>query len=103
RSHRKINIDELPQLDLVAATLGEIAIAISKLSRNELVVDDLYKEVMKTEGFEELVLANAFDYLVENEKQAKAFMTKNVNLRKAWIERFFIEKFVNQRGEHRDF
>ncbi|GAV89045.1 Myb_DNA-bind_3 domain-containing protein, partial [Cephalotus follicularis] len=74
RSHRKRNRDELPQLDLVAAQLGEIAIAISKLSRNELNVDDLYKEVMKTEGFEELVLANAFDYLVENEKQAKAFM-----------------------------
>ncbi|GAV67539.1 LOW QUALITY PROTEIN: Myb_DNA-bind_3 domain-containing protein, partial [Cephalotus follicularis] len=74
RSHRKRNRDELPQLDLVAAQLGEIAIAISKLSRNELNVDDLYKEVMNTEGFEELVLANAFDYLVENEKQAKAFM-----------------------------
>ncbi|GAV64418.1 LOW QUALITY PROTEIN: Myb_DNA-bind_3 domain-containing protein, partial [Cephalotus follicularis] len=69
RSHRKRNRDELPQLDLVAAQLGEIA-----LSRNELIVDDLYKEVMKIEGFEELVLENAFDYLVENEKQAKAFM-----------------------------
>ncbi|GAV60303.1 hypothetical protein CFOL_v3_03834 [Cephalotus follicularis] len=105
RSHRKRNRDELPQLDLVAAQLGEIAIAISKLSQNELNVDDLYKEVMKTEvaGFEELVLANAFDYLVENEKQAKSFMAKNVNLRKVWIERFFIEKFVNQKGEDNDF
>ncbi|GAV72589.1 LOW QUALITY PROTEIN: Myb_DNA-bind_3 domain-containing protein, partial [Cephalotus follicularis] len=73
RSHRKRNRDELP-LDLVATQLGEIAIAISKLSRNELIVDDLYKEVMKIEGLEELVLVNAFDYLVENEKQAKAFM-----------------------------
>ncbi|GAV62747.1 Myb_DNA-bind_3 domain-containing protein, partial [Cephalotus follicularis] len=80
RSHRKRNHDELPQLDLVAAQLGEITMAISKLSRNELNVDDLYKEVMKTKGFEELVLANAFDYLVENEKQAKAFMAKNVNV-----------------------
>ncbi|GAV81546.1 hypothetical protein CFOL_v3_25000, partial [Cephalotus follicularis] len=90
RSHRKRNHDELPQLDLVAAQLaqlGEIVVAISKLSRNELIVDDIYKEVMKTEGFEELVL-DAFDYLMENEKQAKAFMAKNVNFRKAWTERF---------------
>ncbi|GAV60387.1 LOW QUALITY PROTEIN: Myb_DNA-bind_3 domain-containing protein, partial [Cephalotus follicularis] len=74
RSHRKRNCD-----DLVAAQLGEIAIPINKLSRNELIVDDLYK-VMKTEGFEEPVLVNAFDYLVDNEKQAKPFMAKNVNL-----------------------
>ncbi|GAV64197.1 LOW QUALITY PROTEIN: hypothetical protein CFOL_v3_07715, partial [Cephalotus follicularis] len=73
RPHRKRNRDELPQLDLVAAQLGEITIVISKLSWNELIIDDLYKEVMKTE-FEELVLANTFDYLVENEKLANVFM-----------------------------
>ncbi|GAV89058.1 LOW QUALITY PROTEIN: Myb_DNA-bind_3 domain-containing protein [Cephalotus follicularis] len=86
RSQRKRNRDEFPQLDLVAAQLGEIAVVISKLCRNELIVDDLYKEVMKIEGFEVLVLANAFDYLVDNEKQAKSFIVKNVIFKMSFLK-----------------
>ena len=52
---------------------------------------DLYDEMMKTEGFDEITLATAFDYLVQHEMLAKAFMAKNANLRKIWIENFIKE------------
>jgi hypothetical protein len=51
----------------------------------------LYTEVMKIEGFDEIILVDAFDHLVQNEMLTKAFMTKNANLRKIWIQ-----NFVNQ-------
>ena len=43
---------------------------------------DLYEEMMKTEQFDEVTLASAFDYLVQHEMLAKAFMVKNINLKK---------------------
>ena len=44
---------------------------------------------MKKESFEEVMLASAFDYLVDNERVAKAFMAKNARLRTLWLESFF--------------
>jgi len=37
---------------------------------------------MKIEGFDEITLGDAFDYLVQNEMLEKVFMAKNANLRK---------------------
>ena len=66
----------------------EVAMAIKNLNKNQLIVSDHYEEVMKTEEFDEVTLASAFDYLVEHEMLAKAFMAKNANLRKIWIQNF---------------
>jgi hypothetical protein len=44
---------------------------------------------MKTEGFDEEMLATAFDYLVQEEKVGRSFMAKNANLRKILLENFF--------------
>ncbi|KAG5543284.1 hypothetical protein RHGRI_016129 [Rhododendron griersonianum] len=74
--------------DKLSTQLEEVALAIKKLTDGRLNVNDLYEEVMKTEGFDELTLALAFDHLVENEKVAKAFMVKNARLRRAWLEGF---------------
>jgi hypothetical protein len=46
---------------------------------------------MKIEGFEEITLGDAFDHLVQNEMLEKAFMVKNANLRKIWLQ-----NYVNQ-------
>ncbi|KAH7844899.1 hypothetical protein Vadar_032805 [Vaccinium darrowii] len=69
--------------------IGEVTLAIKKLSDDRLNVKDLYDEVMKTEGFNEFTLASAFDHLVENKKVAKTFMVKSASLRRAWLEGFF--------------
>ncbi|KAH7851382.1 hypothetical protein Vadar_010728 [Vaccinium darrowii] len=69
--------------------IGEVALAIKKLSDDRLDVKDLYAEVMKTKGFDELTFASALDHLVENEKVAKAFVVKSARFRRAWLEGFF--------------
>uniref|UniRef100_A0A2K1XCF9 Myb/SANT-like domain-containing protein n=1 Tax=Populus trichocarpa TaxID=3694 RepID=A0A2K1XCF9_POPTR len=71
--------------------IGDVALAIQSLSKNQLDVNVLYAEVMKIEGFDEITLGEAFDHLVQNEMLAKAFMAKNANLRKNWVQ-----NFVNQ-------
>ncbi|KAK2975745.1 hypothetical protein RJ640_003507, partial [Escallonia rubra] len=58
----------------IRGEIGQVALAIKQLTKNELVISDLYDEVMKIGGFDETFLATVFDYLVENEKQTKAFM-----------------------------
>ncbi|XP_075648613.1 TMV resistance protein N-like [Castanea sativa] len=69
------------------------AISHRKRSRekDQLNVEDLYEEVMKIAGFDEHMLASAFDHLVDNERLARAFMAKNARLRTLWLEKFFIE------------
>ena len=57
--------------------------------KDQLNVKELYEEVMKIERFDEDMLASAFDYLVDNERLAKAFMAKNARLRTLWLEKFF--------------
>ncbi|XP_057512763.1 uncharacterized protein LOC130794816 [Actinidia eriantha] len=42
---------------------------------------EIPEEIMKIESYDEVMLAKAFDYLVEKEKLAKAFMAKNDRLR----------------------
>ncbi|KAF7142013.1 hypothetical protein RHSIM_Rhsim06G0037500 [Rhododendron simsii] len=80
---------QLEEVGLATKTkLEEVGLAIKKLTDDRLNVNDLYEEVMKTEGFDEPTLALAFDHLVENEKVAKAFMVKNARLRRAWLEGF---------------
>ena len=44
---------------------------------------------MKTEGFAEEMLASTFDYLVQEERVGRSFMTKNPKLRKIWLENYF--------------
>jgi len=56
--------------------------AFQNLSKNQFDVNELYTEVMKIEGFDEITLGVAFDHLVQNEMLTKAFMAKNANLRK---------------------
>jgi hypothetical protein len=92
RQHKKRNrMYEDDSVEKLFKKIRDVALAIQSLSKNQLDVNELYTEVMKIEGFEEIALGDAFDHLVQNEMLAKAFMEKNVNLRKIWVQ-----NFVNQ-------
>ncbi|CAK7340653.1 unnamed protein product [Dovyalis caffra] len=55
--------------------------------------NELYDVVMKITDFDDGILNNVFDYLVQNERLAKAFMARNEKHKKLWIE-----KFINEHG-----
>ena len=93
RQHRNKNcVYEDDNVEKLSKKIRDVAFAIQSLSKNQLDVNELYTEVMKIEGFDEITLGDAFDHLVQHEMLAKSFMVKNVNLRKIWIQ-----NFVNQR------
>jgi len=92
RQHRKINrMYEDDGVEKLSKKIGDVAFAIQSLSKNQLDVNELYIEMMKIEGFDEITLGDAFDHLVQNKMFAKQFMAKNANLRKIWVQ-----NFVNQ-------
>ncbi|KAM3220535.1 hypothetical protein P3L10_025066 [Capsicum annuum] len=67
---------------------GEVATAIGRMVDSRLDVTKLYEKVMAMKGYNEEFLGDAFDYLVQIDTLAKAFIVKNQNLRKVWLERF---------------
>jgi hypothetical protein len=54
--------------------IREVVFIFQNLSENQLNVNKLYAKVMKTEGFNESILGDAFDNLVQNEVLIKIFM-----------------------------
>ena len=90
RQHKKRNrMYEDDSVEKLSKKIGDVAFA--SLSKNQLDVNKLYTEVMKIKGFEEITLGDTFDHLILNEMLAKAFMARNVNLRKSRVQ-----NFVNQ-------
>jgi hypothetical protein len=74
-------------VEKLSEQIGDVALAIQSIGKNQLDVNSLYT----VEGFDEITLGDAFDHLVQNEMLAKAFIEKNANLRKIWVQ-----NFVNQ-------
>jgi len=94
RQHRKRNrMYEDDGVEKLYKQIGDVALAIQSLSKNQLDLNALYAEVMKIEGFDEITLGDAFDHLVQNEMMAKAFMAKNANLRKIWVQNFMNQHY----------
>ncbi|EOX99784.1 Uncharacterized protein TCM_008714 [Theobroma cacao] len=67
--------------------LRKIASAIKRLSDDKIDDSLLYAQVMSMDGYDEQFLISAFDYLMEHEKQAKAFMVRSDNLKRAWLDK----------------
>ena len=63
-------------VEKLSKKIGDIAVALQSLNKNELDVNELYTEMMKIEGFNEITIGDAFDHLVQNEMLAKSFMEK---------------------------
>ena len=82
RSHQKRgrDVSEESCYSEIASQLKEIAITFK--NQGPINANELYEAVMKTEGFAEEILASTFDYLVQEEKVGRSFMTKNPKLRK---------------------
>ncbi|KAM3308687.1 hypothetical protein P3S67_010431 [Capsicum chacoense] len=70
----------------ISIKFGEVAMAIGRMVYSRLDVTKLYEEVMAMEDYEEEFLGEAFDYLFQSDTLAKAFMVKNQNLHKVWLE-----------------
>ncbi|KAF3683832.1 hypothetical protein FXO37_01659 [Capsicum annuum] len=61
----------------ISIKFGEVATAIGRMVDSHLDVAKLYEVVMAMEGYNEEFLGDAFDYLVQSNTLAKAFMVKN--------------------------
>ncbi|PHT77888.1 hypothetical protein T459_15940 [Capsicum annuum] len=62
----------------ISIKFGEVATAIGRMvDSRHLDMTKLYEEVMAMEGYEEEFLGDTFDYLVQRDTLAKAFMAKN--------------------------
>ncbi|KAM3270025.1 hypothetical protein P3S67_029931 [Capsicum chacoense] len=72
----------------ISIKFGEVATIIGRMIDSRPDVTKLYQEVMAMEGYNKEFLGDAFDYLVQSDTLAKAFMVKNQNLHKVWLERF---------------
>ena len=81
-------MDESFYIDL-SSQLGKIASAIQELFADRINFSKLYEEVMKIEGYEESMLASAFDHLNSDKVLARSLMLKNDRLGKQWLENFF--------------
>ena len=57
--------------------LKEVAVALKALNEGSVNVDTLYNEVMAIEGFQEDLLASAFDHLANDKNLRRAFLAKN--------------------------
>ena len=89
RSYRKRShdVNEESNYSEIASQLKEIAIAFK--NQGPVDANELYEAVMTTEGFAEEMFASAFDYMIQEEKDGRAFMAKAPKLRKFWLENYF--------------
>ncbi|KAF3634519.1 hypothetical protein FXO38_25088 [Capsicum annuum] len=69
----------------ISIKFEEVATEIGKMVDSHLDVTKLYEEVMAMEGE---FSGDTFDYLVQRDTLAKAFMVKNLKFRKMWLRRF---------------
>jgi hypothetical protein len=68
--------------------LEEIVSTLKALNKG-VDANQLYEEVMKVEGYDEFMLASAFDHLRRDENVARGFLVKNAKLKKFWLDNFF--------------
>ncbi|KAF3665169.1 hypothetical protein FXO38_00709 [Capsicum annuum] len=61
----------------ISIKFGEVTTSIGRMVDSRLDVTKLYEEVMAMDGYEEEFLDDVFDYLVQSDTLAKAFMAKN--------------------------
>ncbi|PPD66145.1 hypothetical protein GOBAR_DD36978 [Gossypium barbadense] len=79
-------IDE--QIKFVGEQLGKIANALKQFTADK--TSQFYEQVMsmEEEGFDDDLLCFVFDYLVNHESDAKAFLVKTKKHKKIWLQKF---------------
>ncbi|KAL3751113.1 hypothetical protein ACJRO7_011998 [Eucalyptus globulus] len=83
----------------LSTQLGEMASTIKSLAHtdvdhSQVYYSQLYNEMMKVDGYDEITLGSVFDHLIENEKIGKTFMVKSATLCKVWVDKFL------SKGDH---
>ena len=93
RGRASSNADDSVLINL-SDQLKEIVGALKEINRGPVDYTALYNEVitMMTDGYNEDMLATAFDHLCENEKTARGFLAKNARLRKQWLDVFLFSQ-----------
>ncbi|MFQ6634924.1 hypothetical protein Gotur_010250 [Gossypium turneri] len=89
--HKRKNVQESAvdeQINFVGEQLGKIANALQQCTADK--TQRLYEEVMsmEEEGFDDDFLCSMFDYLVNHESEAKAFLVKSKKHKKIWLQKF---------------
>ncbi|KAL4599023.1 hypothetical protein ACB092_11G096500 [Castanea dentata] len=74
--------------------LKEIAVALKEINWGPVDFNSLYSKVMAmvADGYNEDMLATAFDHLRENKKAARRFLAKNAKLRKLWMNSYLFTR-----------
>ncbi|KAM3355973.1 hypothetical protein P3S68_022687 [Capsicum galapagoense] len=85
---RKRSFEMQDVIGNISIKFGEVATTIGRMVDSRLDVTKFYEEVMAMKGYNEAFFGDTFDYLVQSDTLAKAFMVKNQNIRKVWLERF---------------
>ncbi|KAL6515743.1 hypothetical protein OROHE_018433 [Orobanche hederae] len=75
-------------MEKLAGAVEGMAHAIKSTNNQEYTTSSLYSEVMKVEGFDEVTLEDAFDYLNENDKVARSFLVKGTAGRLRWLQKY---------------
>ncbi|KAL6566776.1 hypothetical protein OROMI_015180 [Orobanche minor] len=75
-------------MEKLAGAVEGMANAIKSTNNQEYTTSYLYSEVMKVEGFDEVTLEDAFDYLNENDKVARSFLVKGTAGRLRWLQKY---------------
>ncbi|XP_075650260.1 uncharacterized protein LOC142620845 [Castanea sativa] len=89
RGRAPSNTDDSVLTDL-SDQLKEITVALKEINGGTVDYIALYNEVMAmvADGYNEDMLATAFDHLCENKKAARGFLAKNAKLGKLWMDSF---------------
>ncbi|KAL4598368.1 hypothetical protein ACB092_11G055000 [Castanea dentata] len=70
------------------------SVALKEINRGPVDFNSLYSEVMAmaADGYNEDMLAIAFDHLCETKKAARGFLAKNAKLRKLWMDSYLFTR-----------
>jgi hypothetical protein len=71
---KKLIMDLSDRVGFLADSIGDLVDAVRSSSRG--ICAELYQEVMKSEGYDEVSLGRAFDYLNEHEHLGRGFLVK---------------------------
>ncbi|PHU22288.1 hypothetical protein BC332_07395 [Capsicum chinense] len=85
---RKCSFEVQDVVGDISIKFGEVTMVICRMVDSRLDVTKLDEEFMAVEGYNEDFLGDVFDYLVQSDILVKAFMVKNQNLHKVWLEQF---------------
>jgi hypothetical protein len=85
---KKLIMDLSDRVGFLADSIGDLADAVRNSSSRGICAE-LYQEVMRSEGYDEVSLGRAFDYLNEHKHLGRGFLVKSQRLRQAWLSEFF--------------